>query len=628
MAVAGSSTGSLVGRRCRVAGKPATVRWGPGPVQAPPSRRPPAVASVAAEGEESGVCEVAPEVSSVEVIGVEYDEPGHGKHNGAHQGVQLFTCREGFGSFVKVEKVELGVSIQWQIADKYFASLLPDAASKASRAEVFDAVEYVDSKGRDKEVPVELVGRYELEQQQKRLESFVEVSLGESNLESRYPEDVWEGDWSLPNIRSLWLDKTLLRDWADVLAICELCPRLEWLSLARSHLLPVPPNGALGPPRGAPMQAPDSRLAIKPFTSCVRTLVLTETMVTWQDISALDTAGRFPFLEHLHLPRNQLSDGVPADLWAPERCPLPRLKSLVLDDNGIADWGVLRRATSTFSTLESLHLNANLLGATLEGLVSAGADETPRRLTALSLAENRLESWRAIGALAAYALLELKVQKNPLTEGAAPVASAQLVRQVIIALMPTLMRLNASQVTAKERTAAERYFLSMVQQQSPVVQALSEDCDVTTHAARLRALHGDASGGVATEQAQASRAALVHSLVEVTLRPIGAAVLDRPPVKKRVPHTMTVGELARLCQSIFKQVPLERLKLLLADPELLCGVPLDDESRELGFYGVAEGAEIRVDDAQDMQGERAVAHVEHFAKRMEQSAACPPGGEV
>ena len=29
-------------------------------------------------------------------------------------------------------------------------------------------------------------------------------------------EDVWEGDWSLPNLKSFWLDRTLLGEWADV----------------------------------------------------------------------------------------------------------------------------------------------------------------------------------------------------------------------------------------------------------------------------------------------------------------------------------------------------------------------------------------------------------------------------
>merc|ERR1712100_981560 len=87
--------------------------------------------------------------------------------------------------------------------------------------------------------------------------------------------------------------------------------------------------------------------------------------------------------------------------------------------------------------------------------------------------------------------------------------------------------------------------------------------DVAGHSARMREIHGDVVGGGATEEAQASRAALVNALVEVTLRPIGAAILEQPEVRKKVPHTMTVADLKRLCFSIFKKVPLDRLNLVL-----------------------------------------------------------------
>merc|ERR1711870_208340 len=111
-----------------------------------------------------------------------------------------------------------------------------------------------------------------------------------------------------------------------------------------------------------------------------------------------------------------------------------------------------------------------------------GADQTPRMLTALFLNENSLSSWQSIGALSTYALLELKAQRIPLTEGSEPVASPLLLRQVLIALMPMLMRLNASEVTAKERTAAERYFLTMAQlQDNRMIKELSETCEISAH---------------------------------------------------------------------------------------------------------------------------------------------------
>lgn len=695
-----ATSGSLVGRRVRVGGHAATVRWGPGRVQAPPSKRPAAVAGAASEaggadGDAGGeALPAAP--ATVEVLGIEYDEAGHGKHDGTHQGARLFQCEAGLGSFVKVEKAELGISFQRALAEKYFAAMLPTAAQRGARAEAVDAMEYVDSKGRDKEMTVELVGRYGIEQRQQRLEGFVEIALAESNLSGRYPEDVWDGDWSLPNLKSLWLDKTLIEDWSDVMAICELCPQLEWLSLVRTRpgiprvggddertaaAVPVGAAAAgiagssyssraaaLRPPRGAPaLGAGDQRLALTPFTCQVRTLVLSSSAVTWRDLLALDAAAAFPCLEHLHLAQNRLSEGIPAELATaaeaveaaaaaaqagreqpaaasedgdapaprPWRQPFPNLKTLILDGNGISDWRVIRRAIVLFPALQALHLNGNLLGQTLDGLAELAADERPRRLTALFLNENRVSSWKALGALSRYALLELKLQRNPVTDGATPVASPQLLRQVLIALMPTLMRLNASEIPAKERVAAERYLLAAVGQAAAavgattgagggggggggMVEALGEACDLPGHAARLRAVHGEVVGGDVTEEAQAARSALVHALVQVSLRPIGAAILDQAPVKKRLPHTMTVAELKRLCQQIFKQVPLPRVRLLLADPGLPFGVPFDDESRELGFYGVCDGAEIRVDDTADASGDREASRVEGLAARMEQ----------
>merc|ERR1711912_47819 len=130
-------------------------------------------------------------------------------------------------------------------------------------------------------------------------------------------------------------------------------------------------------------------------------------------------------------------------------------------------------------------------------------------------------------------------------------------------------------------------------------------------------IHGEVVGGDTTEEAQASRAALVNALVEVTLRPIGAAILEQPEVRKKVPHTMTVADLKRLCFSIFKKVPLDRLNLVLADPGLPFGLPFDDESRELGFYGVADGAEIRVDDVNDQNfAEREAKKVSNLTDRL------------
>lgn len=408
-------------------------------------------------------------------------------------------------------------------------------------------------------------------------------------------------------MKSLWLDNTLLCDWADVAAICELCPNLEWLSLSKTKMKSPPPKGT---PMQAAKDAPTGMLAtivLQPFVCKVRTLVLNDTGVTWEDVLALDAHGVFPWLQHLHLSNNNLRQGIPSELGSAEagdgsQRPLARLRSLVLDSNEISDWSVLSRAISAFPALEALHLNNNCLGQSFAGLKDAADDQTPRRLTCLFLNENKIASWQAIGALTNYALLELKVQRITLTEGASPLASPMLLRQIIIALMPSVLRLNASEVTVKERTAAERYFASVARQEnSPIVKGLSEHCNIKEHIVRLQAIHGDAVTSEATEHGQAARSALSNTLVEVVLRPIGAAIIEKPPTKKKVPHTMTVGELKRLAHLLFKSIPLDRITLTLADDGLPFGIPLNDEARELGFFGIGDGAEIRVDDEEDLK---------------------------
>lgn len=575
------STASLVGRRVRINGNLATAHWGPGELQAPPAKK------TVSLPESADAVGGAPILTVLQVVGVEYDLAGLGKHDGTYQDQRLFICKAGHGSFAKVDKVEVGVSLQTALAGKYFAALCEGAATK----------------GNKEEVGAELLGRYDIEQRQKELEAFKEMSLADTNLETRYPEDVWQFDWSLPNLKSLWLDKTLLADWADILSICQLCPRLEWLSLARTRLKPLPQEGATLIPSGAP-ETSDARIAKGTFACRIQTLVLSSTGITWQDILALDSTGCFPCIEHLHLSQNELSEGVPELCCSGDRGTpraLPRLKTLMLDGNGVSDWFVLHRAIAAFPTLESLHLSGNSLGGTLQGLADMSANAAPRCLTSLSLNENRLSSWQAVGALSAYALLELKVQRNPLTEGERPAASPQLLRQVLVALMPTLTRLNASEVTARERLAAERYFLALAQNRDhEIIRALNESCNVESHAARLQSIYAEVTG---------------EFLVEVTLQPFGAEILEQKSVMKKVPHIMTIIQLKTLAWQAFgEKIPLERLQLLLVDPAVPFGVAFADESRELGFYGVQDGARFRVDDSGDAQGDKLLKKVDNLEK--------------
>lgn len=428
-------------------------------------------------------------------------------------------------------------------------------------------------------------------------------------MASRYPDEIWPGDFSFPRVQSLWLDNALLSDWRDVAAICEKCPQLTWLSLARNRLKPAPEGPGQWPePDNAP--APETmayRMALAPYKSKLKTLILTHTMVTWKDMLALDVSGLFPQVEELHLSQNRLTEGIPleiaelpgADVAEGEgpRKPFPKLRILHLDDNGIRDWFVLRRAVATFPFLETLSLHANLLGSDLDGLAEMAADTTPRRLNTLNMNDNKLSSWAAVGALTNYALLDFKSQRNPITEGTTALISSFKIRQMWIALMPYLLRLNGSEVSVKERTTVERDFLSAYQADDPTMQALKETCDIEAHRERLSAKHGDVVQYSFDPSQLARDKAIASNIVEVTLIPVAACVVTMPRLKKRLPRTMTVGELRRLCVKLFKDIPLLHITLMLE--EQCSVVHLEDDARDLSFYGCFNGANIRIDDTRE-----------------------------
>ncbi|XP_042336902.1 tubulin-specific chaperone E-like [Plectropomus leopardus] len=53
-------------------------------------------------------------------LGVEWDNPERGKHDGSHEGVQYFTCRHPTGgSFVRPAKVSFGVDFLTAVQQKY-----------------------------------------------------------------------------------------------------------------------------------------------------------------------------------------------------------------------------------------------------------------------------------------------------------------------------------------------------------------------------------------------------------------------------------------------------------------------------------------------------------------------------
>ena len=50
-------------------------------------------------------------------LGVDWDDPEEGKHDGAHEGVRYFKAKS--GSFIRLHKVQRGVGLRAAIIDRY-----------------------------------------------------------------------------------------------------------------------------------------------------------------------------------------------------------------------------------------------------------------------------------------------------------------------------------------------------------------------------------------------------------------------------------------------------------------------------------------------------------------------------
>uniref|UniRef100_A0A671M0P4 Tubulin-specific chaperone E n=1 Tax=Sinocyclocheilus anshuiensis TaxID=1608454 RepID=A0A671M0P4_9TELE len=170
---------------------------------------------VSCDGERGTVRYVGPVPPTAGVwLGVEWDDPERGKHDGSHEGVRYFTCRHPKGgSFVRPKKASFGVDYVTALKQRY-------------------EVELQEAIGEDLKISsrtVMMVGFEDVKQKQ-RLENLTEISL-------RRCEVSGPGFFnSISVARSLDLSGNLLSSWEVLAAITEQLESLQELQLSHNRL--------------------------------------------------------------------------------------------------------------------------------------------------------------------------------------------------------------------------------------------------------------------------------------------------------------------------------------------------------------------------------------------------------
>ncbi|KAL1006143.1 hypothetical protein UPYG_G00068350 [Umbra pygmaea] len=485
-------------------------------------------------------------------LGVEWDNPMRGKHDGSHEGVHYFTCRHpNGGSFVRPKKASFGVDYLTAIRQRYemeVQQLLEEEIQISTKK-------------------VEMVGFEGISHKQK-VENLTEVALRMCEVSSPGPAN--EIRKKTPHVLLLDLCANLLCSWDEVATITEQMENLRELVLSYNRLrMPSDPSAQL-----------------KSF-SCLRVLSLTSCDLTWPQL--LKCAPMWPQLEELYVSLNDITE-----LQKPKNV-FQSLKVLDLSTNPLVNGTVLNLAE--LPRLENLNISETGL-STLQFDDALPGYKTLMfpALKILALNSNNISEWWVINELEKLqSLVQLSCRRNPLLtrEGISNNAMQQLIARV-----GQLKFLNMCAVSPEERRGAELDYRKMFglewlasgghqdpKQNRPSAQFTAQH----PRYQRLIQKYGAPEDGELKKQGPF---ALKNQLLCITF--ICPDETDRKPVVKKLPDSMIVQKVKGLLYRLLK-IPGVELKLTYTSSKMEGKeIEIDNDLKPLQFYSIEDGDKVLV----------------------------------
>ncbi|KAI0362453.1 hypothetical protein OH77DRAFT_1467198 [Trametes cingulata] len=505
-------------------------------------------------------------------LGVEWDDPKRGKHDGVKDGKRYFTCLvPNSGSFIRPSPaISYGVTFLTALTAKYVENPHGDVLS--------EKVVLGSSGGA---IEVEAVGLDKIRGKLARLESLRQVSLDNERVSGADPPG--EIERTCPGIRGLDLSKNLIPGWDVVAAITMELRELRSLSLNQNRL------------------RPPQHLDVCAFER-VEELQLNATLTTWEEFQAI--LAYMPALRTVELGYNRLRMLDSGAGTAPLGSNMTTVQSINLDSNELDNFGSICSSMQDLPTLQRLVLTSNLVAQISPPPDHSGGEATQSPvsgLTHLALAFNRIASWTDIDALPRWCpqLESLTLAGNPLYEEPAHRTYA---RPFTIAKIPSLKILDGASVSPKERTDSELLYLSYISK-----QALSDEQKRAVHPQWqfLSSKHGITD--TAPPSQPEGQDTLSNRLISVRIFESEDESLPQsvPPSEidgylRRCPNDVTLRVLLTMTVRTFRlkvlkafKIPKDqqsavRLWMVLPDGHF---IEMGDEyaGRDLSWWGVEEG---------------------------------------
>lgn len=572
--------------------------------------------------------------------GVVWDDPSRGKHDGSvvcrrtNQLVRHFSCAHPCGaSFVRLSKLNLGVVLTPAVMrEKYVTAedqlvapnnLLPHTARTSG--------------GREK--AIEFYGELQIRSRQ-QLEDLDKISLRRMGI-ARFPLHTTVSSLQeFHHLTEMDLAGNLLSDWDTVLRIMKEVPNLTAFSVAANRI-GDPSLEMMARVEDDCQEAPFVSLQLLNLNQCRITSIqsllwigkllpkLQNLVFAHADLSklehdfALQVAGHFPNLQHLDVTSCNLTSW--NDQIVPLCSALPCLEDLTLDENAINTTNPREDSTTTSTLPPSVYF---------------------LQLKSLQLSGSQIEKWQGLDGLSLFSQLEaLRFRRCPLLSS----LGTGEARAVTIARIANLTKLNASNITPKERIEVERRYVSTVacqllQLPQEIVpgQSSVEGSIVETPAASpareeflkghkafapLMEKHRDAiastmdSASSLGSMAGASSNVNALVVVNVMIQSMAASSCHQEPLVRRLPGSLPIKRLKAMCARSFGLDPdLQRLHFCTESDAF--PIELDDEEHALTYYGVSDGASIFMNeiDVEEIQRQQEKLKKEQQAKLEQQEA--------
>lgn len=490
-------------------------------------------------------------------LGIDWDNPERGKHNGIYEGVEYFKARQPTsGSFVRPGKIKFGISCSQAIKQRY--GLINDELAGVDR-------DTLSSLQKEINAPfLEMVGFSKVNKKQSKFDQLKIVCLREQCINDAGMHG--ELEELCPNVEELDISKNLISSWKIIADICSQLHFLKRLNVSENYLLPE-----------------ENMTTLKYAFTNVKSLAITRMNYNWSDVQKC--VHMFPSLEELSASFNIISilEDTLANLTS------LRIRTIMLEGNCLSNWTEILKLGS-LPCLECLNLNANKLERIrFPSNTSIGKTTLFPTLRQLHISENNISEWQSISELEKLNNLEeLRFRGNPILKD----YSIETARQLIIARVSHLKSLNGTQITHEERRGAEYDYLKLYLRKWVETENNPDKRNVFINEHPRYPILVD-KYGISDIPSSKAKVEMVSNVITVEF------VCPNDPhqpkgIKRKLLKDMEVQKVIGLAQRLFKtggRIPnLSFVQQNLSKEE----IPLDKPLQELSYYSIQDGDKVLV----------------------------------